>query len=53
MSPPNNSSRLSDSEVSDPDFDERGLANMTEKAKARAWARQEAASLSGMITLVN
>ena len=48
LSPPSTTSRLSDSEVSEPDFeaDSRGL-NTKEKAKTRAWIRQEAASLSG------
>ena len=48
LSPPTTTSRLSDSEVSEPDFeaDSHGL-NTKEKAKTRAWIRQEAASLSG------
>ena len=48
LSPPNTNSRLSDSEISEPDFEGDSLCFMEEdKAKARAWARQEAASLSG------
>ena len=48
LSPPSTASRLSDSEVSEPDFDADGVRlTTTEKAKNRAWVRQEAASLSG------
>ena len=54
LSPPSTTSRLSDSEVSEPDFeaDSHGL-NTKEKAKTRAWIRQEAASLSGKCCLMN
>ena len=48
LSPPNTNSRLSDSEISEPDFDADSLGlTEEEKAKARAWARQEATSISG------
>ena len=48
LTPPTTNSRLSDSEISEPDFEGDSLCFTEEdKAKARAWARQEAASLSG------
>ena len=49
LSPPSTTSRLSDSEVSEPDFEDGLGATKAEKAKNRAWARQEAASLSGIV----
>ena len=50
LSPPSTTSRLSDSEVSEPDFEDpsRGFT-IADKAKNRAWVRQEAASLSGSL----
>ena len=49
LSPPSTTSRLSDSEVSEPDFDESRGFTIADKAKNRAWVRQEAASLSGSL----
>ena len=49
LSPPSTTSRLSDSEVSEPDFDESLGFTKADKAKNRAWVRQEAASLSGSL----